>query len=208
MLTFFEFIDDHITSNIQLVNEVSIEQINNTIKILINVAIDGIPNIVDSTYIRKLRYLEKNDNNTTLALEAAKYSLHAPLNKMTRIAISNIPFVGLPYSLVIPYWMRIRYLLLVAILYEHDLSSKDTFDNIISCLMYSSIKIVSQQSINSGSKSLLNAVYGSVTDITSIKIGSKIAGKLVGIPVNALLVYLEKEIDVIKCADIKFKIDK
>lgn len=74
--------------------------------------------------------------------------------------------------------------------------------------MYSSIKIVSHQSINSGSKSLLNAIYGLVTDKTSINIGSKIAGKLVGIPVNALLVYLEKEFDNIKCANIKFKIDK
>ena len=178
------------------IKEIKVTQLENAMDKLIKVGITGIPGVIESTNDRTLRYLQDNENDVTLALEKAASRISRPLNKLKRAALTNIPYLGLPYSLLDPYWQKTRYLLLVAKLNNHDINSQKVNDNIMYCLT-NTVKNTVEQKVE-------NKILGKVLDYVDKIFGIKFFTKVGSVPLSVLNIFLEKNNEIIECGRMKF----
>jgi hypothetical protein len=185
-----------VSDTIEEINEIKVAQLENAMNKLIKMGITGIPGVIESTNDRTLRYLQNNNHNITLALEKASARLGTSFDKVKDAALSAIPYVGLPYSLVHPYWKKVRYLLLVAKLYNHDINSDKVYDDIQACLTHSVINKIEQK--------VEYKIIGKVMSYADKLFGVKLLGKIASVPLSVLNVFLEKHNEVIECGQLKF----
>ena len=80
----------------------------------------------------------------------------------------------------------------MAKLYGHDASKYDI-------RTYSTAKILTKNLVSVGK----TAVNSLMTNNILVKLETKMVGKTILIPLNSLLLYLEKEIDVVECAKLQ-----
>lgn len=189
-------VSDKVGDGLDTLKEIKTTQLENALSKLITVGIVGIPAVIESTDSRTLRYLQDNNHNVTLALEKAESRMSTPLNKIKRIALSNIPYLGLPYSLIDPYWQKIRYLLLVAKLNGYDVSSKPVKEDVMFCL--------SNSVMSSLERKVENKIFGTILSYVDKMMGWKFFSKVASIPMSVLNIFLEKNNEIIECGKVKF----
>lgn len=190
-------VSTNIKDKVDLLNEIKVTQLDNAISKLIDVAESGVLGVVESTKTRTRRYLKKADGDHALALETADKRINTAVDKVVQVAISNIPLVGIPYSVVVPYWKKVRYLLLVASLHNHSTTNETVREAISDCLVNSALYSIGQKVEKTFMAKTINYV-------TKWLGGSSLLGKVVSVPAQAVLVFLENDKAIIECGRAKF----
>ncbi|ARF12106.1 hypothetical protein Klosneuvirus_3_241 [Klosneuvirus KNV1] len=183
----------------KFVQEINITHLNTTVSKLIQLADAGIPGIIEPTSVRKDQYLQRTNYNYTLAVKDAATRMNTPLQRVTRVAISKVPVVGIPYSLVLPYWQKVRYLLLVASLNNHTTTNATVIDAIGDCLINSALHPIGQKA----EEKFIGKIVSYIDNIMN-KFGFRYFHKVMSLPLQTLLIFLENDRAIIKCGKDKF----
>lgn len=187
-----------VNKQVELLKEIQVEHLDLAITKLIDLADHGYFGI-ESTESRKLRYLKDAKNDYGMALNNALKRMNNPLQKVINGVLSGIPFAGIPYSLVVPYWQKTRYLLLVATLNNHTTSDPDVHEAVTDCLINSAF-------YDAGHKTRGKLITKAISYAGKFfgSFGFKLFGSIVSIPVNTLLSFLDNDKTIIECGKEKF----